>query len=313
MRVLITGGAGYVGSATALEMVRAGHDVLCLDPKGEPSAWRFAARSELRQKVQWLLLDCIADRDAIAEQAKCVDAIVHLAFVVGGPACRREPKRAADLAVEGTQTVVDAAKGSGCVLLFSSSDVVYGNEANGTCAETFSCKPVDSYGELKLRCEGMVGECGRSIIVRLPSHFGVSPTMRGDLIVHAMAADLYHHGTITLFEPEITRALIHVRDSTSAIRLLLESAVSRPSESHPRIYNVASGSWTKREVAAALVHRFGGKVCVDESAGSDPNKRNFMLDCRLIQEEVGFVPMAGALEYGTRELKRYIEATCAGD
>ena len=303
MRILITGGAGYLGSVTAIELALAGHDVICLDIRGKPNDWEFFQPNAPNAGTVEFVQGDVCNIAAVRRLAEPTDAIVHMAFVVGGPACRKKPDKAISLARDGTESVVKASKAK--LLVFSSSDVVYGNNAYGLCSENTRCEPASLYGKLKLECEKTLSKSSSLVILRFPSSFGVSPTMRHNLLTHYLVSEMFKRGRIELYESQVTRTLVNVRDAASSIRHVLANS----DRALGQTFNVSSGSWTKLEIAQVIAQVFGGEVVVDEDAGSDPEKRNFTLDCSRIQS-TGWRPLFG-LEQGVQRLRSYMDSTVA--
>jgi nucleoside-diphosphate-sugar epimerase len=299
MRILITGGSGYLGSITAIELAAAGHEVACFDVHGKPAGWEFWQPEE--GKVEFIVGD-VRNLDDVVRAAASADAVVHMAAIVGGPACARRPEEAADVALRGAENVLRAARGK--ILVFASSDAVYGNGATGVCDEDFPCRPETLYGSLKLRCEEIfLGNQGY-IILRLPSNFGPSPVMRTDLLVHHIAATLVHRGELQLRDPGVIRTLVHVRDSAACVR----HAIEHYDRAADRIFNVATCALTKGEIAETIAAVFGGRVRIaSESGGRDPDQRNFVLDCSRIRS-IGFEPRFD-LNNAVRRLHEFLKST----
>jgi len=296
MKILITGGCGYLGTVTAIELAEAGHEVTCFDIRQKPL---LCCHETVQAGQKHFVKGNVCSRGEVKTYAEKSDAIVHLAFIVGGPGCSKNPEWAKTLAVEGTANVIAAGKGR--ILLFASSDAVYGNQAPEICGEEAACEPVSLYGTLKLACEQELERIERSIILRLPSHFGVSPSMRMDLLVHSLAQEMFRCGTVKLFQADIVRALIHVRDAASAIRFVLEHHDSTAG----KVFNVASGAWSKREIAGSIADIYSGSV-VEDAARSDQDRRDFRLDCRRINA-LGWQP-GFSLERGLMELKTFLDS-----
>ena len=294
LKVLITGGAGYLGTVTALELATSGHQVVCLDVCSEPPSW--AAWAQGVQGVSFMPGDVRLDADVLAA-AESMDALIHMAFVVGGRACTAAPNEARCLALCGTRAVLGASRGK--LLVFTSTDAVYGNRARGLVTEDLPCRPDSLYGELKLECEGLVRSAEKSVVLRLPSHFGASPKMRSDLLVHYLALQMSRHGRLCLSEPNVTRTLVHARDAARCIRHVVENSA----EAAGKVFNVATGSWKKTEIAETIKKVFGGDLSLDGTF-NDPETRDFVLDCSGIRS-IGWRP-AMNLENGIRSLREWV-------
>ena len=299
MKVLITGGSGYLGSVLAADLASAGYQVVCLDVSPMPRGWEFWCPAS--GNVEFVQ-GSVCDLSVVSRLVHDAQAIVHAAFLVGGPACDRHPVEARELAIHGTEAVLTAAGRK--PVMFVSSDAVYGNSAQGICREDFPCKPASLYGQLKLECEDMIRAAGGHGIIRLPSHFGLSPSMRSDLLVHWLILQVLAKGEIMLHEPEVTRTLIHVKDSAAALRHILEHV----EQASGGIFNVGGGAWKKAEIAHLVAEALDGRVVLPaESTKSDTDKRDFTLDCSRIMS-LGWCARFD-LKQGLLSLRDYINAT----
>lgn len=312
MKVLITGGAGYLGLNIIhyLDPVfKPGNlnpnEVIVLDPRDIPEGYlnSFGMTLHDQIKIQFVKGD-ICNFEEVNRLAEQIDVIFHLAFVVGGPACKNEPDKASRLATVGTENVVKAAQGK--MIIFSSSDAVYGNEANGLCDENTPCNPATLYGKLKLQCEEMVKQSPKYCILRIPSNFGPSAAMRWGNLVHYIFKQMYEHGKISISDPQVTRTLIDVRDTARAFSFVLDNQ----EKFFGKILNIASGAWTKKEIAETIDRIIGGGTVAYDQAFTDPDARDFILDCSAIKE-MGWYPKF-SLEDGIRCLQANIESVSKG-
>jgi|GEM_PF-1930661 len=309
MKVLITGGAGYLGLNIIdyLDPIAHGRNldtkIIVLDPQDPPSnyfkQWSFNC-DFLRCciDVEFVKGD-VCDLDEVKRLADQVDSILHLAFVVGGPSCKKNPNDATRLALRGTENVVKASQGK--MIVFSSSDAVYGNEANGIIDENTPCNPASLYGQLKLQCEEIVKSSSKYCIFRMPSNFGVSSALgRWDMLVHYLFKQMYKYCKIDIADPLVTRTLIDVRDTGRAFRFVLNNQEN----SSGKIFNIASGAWTKQEIADTIRKIIGGEVGLDKTF-TDSETRNFILDCSAIQK-IGWTSEF-SLKDGVNWINDYIE------
>ena len=304
----MTGGAGYLGLNVVhyLDPVsQPGNpnptEVIVLDTQSAPEGYlnNFGVTFHDQIMVRFVEGD-VCDFAEVRRLAEQVDVIFHLAFVVGGPACKSNPDKATRLALVGTENVVRAAQGK--MIVFSSSDAVYGNEANGLCNEDTPCHPASLYGQLKLQCEEIVKASPEYCILRLPSNFGVSAAMRWDNLVHYLFKQLSERGNVSISDPQITRTLIDVRDAARAFNFVLDNQ----EKTSGKTFHVASGAWTKREIAETIVRIIGGTIVYDQTF-IDPDARNFTLDCSAIKQ-IGWYPKF-SLEDGIRCLQANLTST----
>lgn len=292
MNITIIGGEGYVGCAAAIELACAGYEVVCFGLQDKPSDW--ASWIDPEASVKFLVGD-IRDASAVAQAVEGADVVVHLAAVVGGPACQKRPDAARTIAIDGTENLLGAAADR--PVIFTSSDAVYSDRVQGLSDEDAELGPVSLYGELKLQSEQLVRQADDSVILRLSSCFGPGPRMREDLLVHCLVRE-HSKGGLEVQEADSIRSLLHVRDAAISIRKVIEN-IDRASG---QTFNVASGAWTKREIAKAIEDVFGGRVTTTNQPRPDGTaKRNFRLDCTKLRS-LGWAPSSDLVS-GLKELR----------
>ena len=194
------------------------------------------------------------------------------------------------------------------MLVFPSTDAVYSDAIDGdTIDEQSDCAASSLYGELKIEAEKRISEATESVIVRFPSHFGLSTAMRDDLLAHCFVRAMLAEGKLEVFEPDVVRTLIHVRDAANIIRFALDHWADVRNET----YNAASGSWTKRELASTIAAVSGGNVTFVEPSLDAPKvaKRNFTLDCGKIHAK-GWSPSHTDLSAVIQELVAFFSKSC---
>lgn len=314
MNILLTGGAGFLGLQTChyLNLDEASgndnpNEAIVLDrqecPRGylESHGETFTDSTRLRFEE-----GDVCDLDTVQRLVEQVDVIIHLASIVGGPACDKAPDRARRIALNGMETVIKAAQGK--MIVFASSDVVYGKGAEGSCGEDTPGNPVTLYAELKLQCEVMLRANPQYCILRIPSSFGVcsgAPSvMKWDVLVNCLCQSMHEKGAISIAEPEAIRALIHSWDAARAFRFVLDNQDSCSGKT----LNIASGAWTRREMGEIIAEVFGGDVNFADT-GTDPERHGFTLDCSAINR-LGWYP-AFNLEHGIKLVKRSLSVLSA--
>lgn len=261
--VLITGGAGYVGSVVTTALLDAGHHVTVLDTleTGGQGLLACAANERFR-----FVRGDVRDERTVRDVVPGHDAIVHLAAVVGFGACNADPVRAESLNVGGTRALL-AARQRGQLLLFASTGSVYGAVPNGLCDETVEPHPLSLYGRTKLAAERMVLDAGDSVAFRFATAFGLSPRMRVDLLVNEFVYSATHRGYLVVYDPQAKRTIIHVRDMARAFLFALDHFGAL----RGAVYNAGSErlNRTKDEIAHVIMSRHPyfltyGPVGVDE-------------------------------------------------
>src|SRR5256714_11062520 len=225
---LVTGGAGYVGSIVVDELLERGHRVRVLDSLLHgpvPSLLRMWGREDFD-----FVHGDVRDADARRAALRDVGAVVHLAAIVGDPACAREPDEARSVNQDGTHVLLDDATEAGVGrLVFASTCSNYGKMADNSvhATEDFELRPVSLYAETKVAAElevlsrsynGLKTSC-----LRFATVYGASPRMRFDLTVNEFARDVCLDRELVVFGEQFWRPYVHVRDAARAVVLALES------------------------------------------------------------------------------------------
>lgn len=215
----------------------------------------------------------VCDDDVIASALKDVRDIVHLAAVVGYPACAANPDLAARTNVAGTKALIRIRHPSQKIL-FASTSSVYGRGGDSCCAEDAHPLPKSLYAVTKLEAESLLLREPNTAALRFATGFGVSPSMRFDLLVNQLVADAVHHGRILIYEAGFRRSFVHIKDMARGFAL----ALTRWSDFEGRVFNVGDSrmNMTKGELGLAIAEIFPCSVEFDEF-GSDVDQRDFSL------------------------------------
>ncbi len=282
MRVLITGGAGYIGSVLAIEALAKGWKVRVLD------TFAFGEESLQGASVEKIKGD-IREPGVIEEALEGVDLVIHLAAVVGEPAAKRWPELAWQVNVEGTRVLVERLDGR--PVAFASTCSVYGDR--GFASEQTPPSPLGLYAESRLRGEEIVSGAEKFLIMRFATVFGLSPRMRFDLMVNHFTKDAFLRGSVEIYNPWVRRPFIHVRDLARAIIHLVEG------EFWGEVFNVGSpeGNLTKGELAEIVSGITGARVVSVEGFG-DPRDYEVSFEKLL---RTGFKPALSVAD-GVREI-----------
>ena len=250
MHVLVTGAAGYVGSVLVDVLLRAGHQVRGVDALAHgPAPSLLLAWGE--DEFEFVRAD-VTDADAMGSAVVDVDAVVHLAAIVGDPACAREPELAKAINVGATRALVRAARDRDVGrFVFASTCSNYGklDDPNAFATEDWPLRPVSLYAETKVEAELDVLEQSadgfETCCLRLATVYGVSPRMRFDLTVNEFTRDVLLAGDLVVYGEQFWRPYVHVRDAAAAVL-----AVSRPRRSR---WQDRSTTWgrTRRTTASS--------------------------------------------------------------
>ena len=296
-RILVTGGAGYLGSVLTGELLRAGYAVTVLDSFlfGQTPLLEWIHDERLR-----VVRGDARDRDRLRELVADAEAVVPLACLTGAPLCDRDPV--------GARTVIVDALAELLSLLSRDQRVVYPNTNSGYgigqqgihCDETTPLQPLSLYGRLKVEAERRILDRGHGVTLRLATVFGISPRMRLDLLVNDFTWRAVTDRFIVLFEARNKRNFIHVRDVARAFLHALEHYDAMSGEA----YNVGldDANLNKLELCEAIRRQLPDFVWSEAAVGSDPDKRNYIVSNAKIGR-AGFKPQV-SLDQGIAELVR---------
>ena len=213
-KILITGGAGYLGSMIATYLIEEGHEVTIIDKM------IFSKTSLLHlhfyKNFNFIEGD-VLNKNLIKKNLKKKDFIIPLAALVGAPLCDKHPRMTKQLNVEAIRTICQlASKKQKIIYLTSNSGYGIGKK-DKHCDENSPLNPVSLYGRTKNEAEKIVMKRGNCVAFRLATVFGFSYRMRTDLLVNFMTLRALKDGKIKVFEPHFRRNFIHVRDVVNAI------------------------------------------------------------------------------------------------
>jgi nucleoside-diphosphate-sugar epimerase len=288
--VLVTGGAGFVGSLLVEELLRRGHRVRVLDALVHgtvPSvltAWGDPSFEFIRGDVR--------DARARAVALKEVDSVVHLAAIVGDPACAREPELARAVNLEATKLLVDDATCAGVErFVFASTCSNYGKRDNGSLAtEEDELKPVSLYAETKVAAElDILSRNGAGprvyTCLRFATVYGTSPRMRFDLTVNEFTRDVALGRDLVVFGEQFWRPYVHVRDVADAVAMTLEAP---PEAVAGEVFNVGGTheNYRKLDIVNLLNDRFDSPVVKFVRKNEDP--RDYRVSFEKVAASIGF-------------------------
>lgn len=244
--ILITGGAGYVGTALVDLLLKNNKKVTVLDSLrfgGEPIIPFFA-----NPNFTFIKGD-IRDKDTLKQALEGVDAVVHLAAIVGFPACRMYPELSQDINVNGTKNLVKLVKGK-MLILFASTGSTYGKMIEKICTETTPLNPLSNYGRQKADAEKIIQTNEEFVIYRFATAFGVSPRMRLDLLPNDFTYRAVKEKSLIVYEKNFMRTFIHVRDMAKSFLFALENYENMKGE----IYNVGDNSmnYSKEDICLMI-------------------------------------------------------------
>ena len=275
MKVVITGGAGFIGSTLAPMLLENGHRVHVV------YNLMFGGQALLplfiHPNFSFANVD-VTNKDAIAKELDGADVVVHLAALVGYPLCKKMPKRAVEVNVGGAENIL-ALSPPKARLIYASTGSNYG-EVDGICTEDTPLNPLSLYGRTKTKAEEMFIERNNTVSLRFATAFGIAPRLRLDLMINDFTWQAIHQRYLVVYEKHFRRTFIHVRDIARAI-----AHVMNPDICHGRkVFNVGNESlnYTKEDIVMLLKDRLDFLVHFAE-IGTDADKRDYEVDYSKIR------------------------------
>jgi nucleoside-diphosphate-sugar epimerase len=280
MRILVTGGAGYLGSILCEHLLTAGQEVMVVDNLTYGSASLFHLTSN--PKFHFIKGD-VRDIMLMSQAIQQVDVIMPLAAIVGAPACVSGTGVSEAINYTSVTTVARYAS-KDQLIIFPTTNSGYGTQKEGVvCTENTRLTPISLYGKTKADAEAyLLNNHLNTITLRLATVFGCSPRMRLDLLVNDFTYRAVTDGYIALYEPDFVRNYVHIRDVADCFIHCLEHAEHMIG----RAYNVGldSANISKGDLAEKIkqhVPKFDISYVV---GGQDPDKRNYTVSNQRLRE-----------------------------
>jgi nucleoside-diphosphate-sugar epimerase len=296
MKVLVTGGAGYLGSTLVPALLDRGFTVTVLDNfmYGQDSLSAVCYRPEFS-----LVRGDVRSIETVKRLAADADLIIPLAALVGAPLCDRDPLAATSTNLTAIIQMLDVISPSQRVILPVTNSGYGVGEAGKFCTEETPIRPVSLYGRDKVEVERRLLEAHPSAIsLRLATVFGMSPRMRLDLLVNDFTYRAYTDRFIVLFESHFKRNFIHVRDVARAFLHAIDNFDAMKGQ----VYNVglSEANLSKLELCQRIQRLLPQFVIHESNIGHDPDKRDYIVSNEKI-ERTGYTT-AFSLDAGIREL-----------
>src|SRR5579862_4909272 len=295
LSILVTGGAGYIGSILVPELLARGYRVTVLDNflYQQASLGHVCANPNLD-----IVRGDIRDEHLMAALLPRHDIVIPLAALVGAPLCSRDPLTAEAVNLKAPLAMLQTMS-SGQRLLVPITNSGYGIGDQGKmCTEATPMRPVSLYGRHKVEIEKAVLDRGNAISFRLATVFGMSPRMRLDLLVNDFVYRAITDHAVTLFESHFKRNYIHVRDVARAFLHGLDHYDQMKNE--PYNVGLSDANLSKRELCERIQRQVPQFVFTEAPIGKDPDQRDYIVSNQKI-ERTGF-EMQYSLDAGIAEL-----------
>jgi len=299
LKILVTGGAGYIGSILVPELLRNGNEVTVIDNfmYGQASLLDCCFDAKLN-----IVRGDARDNAIISEHIKKADVIFPLACITGAPGCDRDPIGATYTNFEAVKMITEL-RGKNQLIIFPTTNSGYGVGQEGIhCTEETPLNPISLYGRLKVDAEKAVLDSGNSITLRLATVFGISPRMRTDLLVNDFVYRAVTDKFLVLFQAHFKRNYIHIRDVARAFIHSLNN--SSKMKGQPFNVGLSDANLSKMELCEEIKKQAPDFYFAEASIGEDPDKRNYIVSNKKI-EKTGFKPAVSLQEGITELIKGY--------
>jgi nucleoside-diphosphate-sugar epimerase len=293
--VLVTGGAGYIGSILVPELLSKGFKVIVYD---NFMYRQFSLGHICHHPNLTLTKGDIRVKSDLLPYLKKSDIIIPLAAYVGAPICKKDPVGAESTNKTSTIDMFHELSPSQ-ILIMPTTNSAYGSgDANNYCDENSPLNPISDYAKHKVIVEKELLQRENSISFRLATVFGISPRMRIDLLVNDFTWRAYSDRFVILFEAHFKRNYIHVRD---VVRAFLHG-IDHFEQMKGQIYNVglSSANISKMDLCIEIKKQIPDFTFIEAQVGEDPDKRNYIVSNDKI-EKTGFIPNYD-LKFGINEL-----------
>jgi nucleoside-diphosphate-sugar epimerase len=296
MKVLITGGAGYLGSVITGKMLNAGYEVIVLDKLifNQVSLLTYTSNPKFK-----FIHGDVRNLTLLERLCNEVDVIIPLAAIVGFPACASEPELAKEINFKQIVNIVKYCNGKGKKILYPNTNSGYGlGIGQIECDEESPLTPISVYGQTKCEAENFLKTSTDAIIFRLATVFGVSSRMRTDLLVNDFTYKAITDKYIVVFEKSFKRNFIHIQDVANVFLFMLENYDKYKGE----IFNVglSSANLSKQELLEKIQEHVKNFAVSYNDFYEDPDKRNYIVSNTKV-ESTGWKP-EWDLDRGIEEL-----------
>ncbi|MBI3332863.1 MAG: SDR family oxidoreductase [Candidatus Omnitrophica bacterium] len=309
MKVLVTGGAGYAGSIVSRLLLAQGHRVRVLD------SLLYGGRGLLglyHQEDFHFLRGDIRERASVEEALKGMEAVVHLAALVGDPACSRRPELAREINLEGSLRLFEAARRSGIKrFIYASTCSNYGKmrDPSQYLTEDSELRPVSLYAQTKVSVEErLLASSGNGggpavTVLRFATLYGLSPRMRFDLTVNEFTMELMTRRKVTVYGEQFWRPYLHLRDAARAVLLVLTTPAEKVAG---QAFNVGDTgqNFQKGRLVEMISSQVGGRVQIERVAQVD-DPRDYRVSFEKAAAVLGF-RITRTVEGGIQEIMEAI-------
>ena len=295
MRILIPGGAGYIGAVLTPYMLEQGFEVTVVDN----FMYKQNSLAAVCHHPGFRIFNGdMRDQELMKQLIDWADVVIPLAALVGAPLCTKDPYTAMSINHDATVELIRMVSSQKWILMPTTNSAYGTGDKNHFCTEDSPLNPISQYAEAKVKVERVLMEHPNAISFRLATVFGMSPRMRTDLLVNDFVYRAVHDKAVLLFESHFKRNYIHVRDVCKAFL----HGITNFQKMRGQIYNVGlcSANLSKRELCEHIQKQIPSFTFVEAPIGNDPDQRNYIVSNEKIKA-TGFKPEF-SLDDGIEEL-----------
>lgn len=298
--ILITGGAGYIGSVLTPLLIEDGHKVTVVDNYKYNQT--SLADLIINPNFNLVIKDC-REIDFIKSIISKFDVIVPLAAYVGAPLCNKDPWGASTINKSSIFDLLKITSNSQYVIMPTTNSAYGTGDEDNYCDENSQLNPISLYAKEKVEVENILMQRENSVSFRLATVFGMSPRMRLDLLVNNFTFRALFDRTIVLFESHFNRNYIHVRDVANLFKFTINNIENFNNE----IFNfgLSDANLSKMELCLKIKNFIPDLEIYDSSSGKDPDQRNYLVSNKKIESR-GIKPSI-SLDEGIEELVKGLQ------
>lgn len=293
--ILVTGGAGYLGSTLVPDLLAAGHRVTVLDN----FMYRQASLNHVCHQPGFdIVRGDIRIESTVKPLLAKADIVIPLAAYVGAPLCSQDPVGAQTVNHDAILTMLKLLSPQQRILMPTTNSAYGSGDDNNFCTEESPLRPISKYAIDKVEIERHLMQHANAISFRLATVFGMSPRMRTDLLVNDFVYRAAHDRFVVLFESHFKRNYIHVRDVSRAF----QHGIVNFESMRGQIYNVglSDANVSKHELCEHIKRQVPDFVFLEAPVGQDPDQRNYIVSNAKL-EATGYRPSV-SLDAGIAEL-----------
>ena len=295
MKILVTGGAGYIGSVLVPNLLSQGHKVTVID---NFMYKQTSLASSIRNENLTLVFGDVRDEALMNQHLANADVVIPLAAIVGAPACDSDPVAAQSINKESILWLLKKLSKNQRIIMPTTNSAYGSGDKNNYCDETSPLNPLSLYARDKVTVEKELMQHPSATSFRLATVFGISPRMRMDLLVNNFTYRAITDGFVVVFEGHFKRNYIHVLDVVQAFNL----AIANEKDFGGEIFNVglSEANISKIELCREIQSIVPSFTYLEAALGKDPDQRNYVVSNEKI-EKFGFKPSV-SLGNGLQEL-----------